>query len=183
MSRLALVIIIGLVPFLAVLIEWIGDSSISERHHTHHDTYLVPRSISSSLMLMMTFVGVLGLVSGWLCSVGVFSANAYVVNAFFASFLIVAFIMWVALRHYRVITFDDSLSVTPFIGRTKTIRYVDIQRMNWLQSYLGNGYRSLLVYTKKDRIFLWGTLDLEQILTRINRFDVIHHQETGGTLS
>lgn len=178
MGTFALVIVIGLVPLLSVLIEWIGDSGISERHHSHHDTYLVPRSISSTLMLMMTFVGVLGLVAGWLCSVGVFTADAISVYTFFASFLVVAFIMWLGIRRYRVTTFADSLNVTPFFGSTKKIRYDEIQRMRWLRSYLGSGYRSLLIYGQSTHAFLWGTLDLEQILSRINRFDVMSHNET-----
>lgn len=178
MGTFALVIVIGLVPLLSVLIEWIGDSGISERHHSHHDTYLVPRSISSTLMLMMTFVGVLGLVAGWLCSVGVFTADAISVYTFFASFLVVAFIMWLGIRRYRVTTFADSLNVTPFFGSTKKIRYDEIQRMRWLRSYLSSGYRSLLIYGQSTHAFLWGTLDLEQILSRINRFDVMSHNET-----
>ena len=39
-------------PVAAFAIEWSGDTGLSERHHSHHDTYFVPRSLTTSLVLM-----------------------------------------------------------------------------------------------------------------------------------
>lgn len=163
----------------AIVIEWSGDASLSERHHSHHDTYFVPRSLTTSLVLMMVFVGVLGIVIGWLCLVGVFKADARVVFAFFFTFLVVSFLMWGAIRRYRVSTYEDRLRVTPFIGRTETIMYTDIDRMTWSRRSFGTSYRNLHIYAGTRKVFLWGTIDLEQILARINRFDVLEGSDTG----
>jgi len=163
----------------AIVIEWSGDTSLSERHHSHHDTYFVPRSLTTSLVLMMVFVGVLGVVVGWLCLVGVFAADATIVFSFFFTFLVVSFVMWVAIRRYCVSTYEDRLRVTPFVGRAETLMYADIDRMAWSRKSFGTSYRNLHIYAGGKDVFLWGTIDLEQILARINRFDVLEGAGSG----
>jgi hypothetical protein len=87
----------------------------------------MPRSISSAFMLMMVFVGMLGLVVGWLCSIDIFMSDPQVLHSFFASFLSVTFLMWLCVRRYRVMTFDDRLQVRPALGFTRTVRYDEIR--------------------------------------------------------
>lgn len=173
MGSWALIAIIAAVPILAMAVEWFGDVGITERHHSHHDTYLIPRSISSALMLMMLFVSMLGLAVGWLCSVGVFTADVIAVHSFFASFLVVACAMWLGVRRYRVVTFDDRLQVRPFVGPSRSLKYASITRIRWKRHLFSNNYRSLQVISNDKSLLLWGMLDLEQILVRINRFDVL----------
>lgn len=171
MTHVLAMLIIAAVPVLAVLIEWFGDNGIMERHHSHHDTYLVPRSIPSSLMLMMVFVGVLGLVVDWLCDVGVFHADDLVIGAFFSTFLSVVFILWLGIRRYRVTTTDDGLEVRNFVGSTRSVAYADITEMCRTHRRISN-YPSIRVYAGRRSFFLWGLLDLDQILDRIDRYDV-----------
>ncbi len=175
------VVFLGIVavalPVAAFAIEWSGDTGLSERHHSHHDTYFVPRSLTTSLVLMMLFAGTLGVVVGWLCSVGVFAASPLVVFSFFCTFVAVSFAMWLAIRRYCVVTYADRLRVTPFVGAPKTVMYAEIDRMVWQQRSATTGYRNLRIYAGQTEVFLWGIIDLEQILGRIDRFDVL---EAGG---
>ncbi len=164
-------------PVAAFAIEWSGDTGPSERHHSHHDTYFVPRSLTTSLVLMMLFAGTLGVVVGWLCSVGVFAASPLVVFSFFCTFVAVSFAMWLAIRRYCVVTYADRLRVTPFVGAPKTVMYAEIDRMVWQTRSATTGYRNLRIYAGPTEVFLWGIIDLEQILGRIDRFDVL---EAGG---
>ena len=55
-------------PIFALLFEHVGNVRISERHHRHHDTYVVPVAFTRGLVLAMAFMSVLGLVLGWLCA-------------------------------------------------------------------------------------------------------------------
>ena len=55
-------------PIFALLFEHVGNVRISERHHRHHDTYVVPVPFTRGLVLAMAFMSVLGLVLGWLCA-------------------------------------------------------------------------------------------------------------------
>ena len=166
-------------PVAAFAIEWSGDTGLSERHHSHHDTYFVPRSLTTSLVLMMLFAGTLGVVVGWLCLVGVFAADATIVFSFFFTFLVVSFVMWAAIRRYCVSTYEDRLRVTPFVGRAETLMYAAIDRMAWSRKSFGTSYRNLHIYAGGKDVFLWGTIDLEQILARINRFDVLEGASSG----
>lgn len=171
--NLLLGIMIAALPLTALVIEWLGDTGLSERHHGHHDTYLVPRSMTATLVLMMVFVGALGDVAGWLCHVGVFSADPTIVFAFFLMFLSVSLAMWAGIRRYRVVTYADHMCVTPFAGWTKTLVYAQVTRMVWTHRSFVTSYRNLRVYAGEKSAFLWGTIDLEQVLARINRFDVL----------
>ena len=174
MSYTALAVISVVVPVLAVIIELMGSAGISDRHHSHHDSYGLPAAFSRALVVGMVFMGVTGALLGWLSRIGVFLADQSVMIAFFAAFLIVLFAIWLAMRRYRVATYSDRLTVTPFIGRAVTVRYADIERMEWMGVRLGTGYRNLGIYADgRRRAVLWGLLDIEQILVRIDRFDVL----------
>ena len=39
----------AVLPVLACLVEWAGSVGISERHHSHHDTYVISSALSRSL--------------------------------------------------------------------------------------------------------------------------------------
>jgi hypothetical protein len=166
-------------PVLAALIERIGSVGISERHHSHHDTYVLSSAFSRALVLAMLFMGLMGIILGWLCSVGVFVANAVVILSFFVAFLTVMFVLWITIRRFKVALFDDQMVVTPFVGGDVTVGYADIDSMEWTGFRKGTGYRDLAIYVgDKKVITLVGVLDLEQVLVHINRFDVLGHSSS-----
>lgn len=162
------------IPLSAALMIWIDAGSIFERHHSHHDTYVVARTFSWTLMFAMIFMGSLGILLGWLCLVGVFNASAPVVLGFFDAFLGVSMGFWLILRRYKVVTYDERMEVTPFFGRMTTILYKDISAMEWVPSLLMPSSRNIRVFVgHRRRALLWAGLDLDQILIRVNRFDAI----------
>lgn len=179
MSTEILVCVTAGVPLLAVVLEWIANSDLSERHHRNHDTYVVSGILLRTLVMTMAFMGILGLVLAWLCDVGVFEASPPVLLSFFAAFLGVSLVILLALRHYQVVTFDDRMHVTPFLGRRREVLYKDIERMEWSRPNSLVGYQSVRVWRHGDDrpITLWGTLDVEQILMRVNRFDVLENPD------
>ena len=161
-------------PILSMLIEWIVGVRLSERHHSRHDTYVISTALTGALSLAMLFMGMLGLLLSWLCWIGVFRANMTTMIGFFSSFVVVMFVMWAALRHYRVATFDDHLEVTPFVGKKRIIRYADIERMSWAKPFGISPNRSILIQADGEvKAVLVGTFDLDQILLSINRNDVL----------
>jgi hypothetical protein len=163
-----------LIPVVAGIMLWATSGDISERHHSHHDTYVMASTLSWSLVFSMVFMGALGILLEWLCMVGVFRANGVVVLGFFDAFLIVAFVYWLLLRRYKVVTYDDEMVVTPFLGKTVVIRYKDISAMEWTTSIITPKSRNVRVFVgHQRRALLWSVLDLNQILVRINRFDVL----------
>ena len=168
------VMVCSVLPGVAMLVEWIISTRLSERHHSSHDTYVIPFALTGALSLSMFFMGLLGLVLSWLCFVGVFKADNTVMLGFFASFVLVMFVMWCALRRYRVATFDDHLEMTPFVGRKCTVRYADIDKMTWSRPFGFSGNRGILIMEDGDvKGVLVGTFDLDQVLLRINRNDVL----------
>ena len=176
-QRMILWVLVALcvvLPSVATLAEWFISTGLSERHHSRHDTYVIPFALTGALSLAMFFMGLLGLILGWLCYVGVFRADITTMIGFFASFVTVMFVMWAALRRYRVATFDDHLEATPFIGKMRTIRYADIERMSWSKPSVISPNRSILIQVDGEvqAVFV-GTFDLDQILLRINRNDVL----------
>ncbi|MDO4536853.1 MAG: hypothetical protein Q4B54_01735 [Coriobacteriales bacterium] len=173
MPALLTVIAVG-IPLIATLHVWMSDGNIAERHHSHHDTYMIASSLILTLMFAMIFMGALGALLGWLCSVGVFEARIGVVLIFFDAFLISTFIYWALLRRYKVVTYDDYMEVTPFFGHMERIAYSDISTMEWTPSLIMPNYRNVRVFVgHRRRALLWCGLDLDQILIRINRFDAI----------
>lgn len=169
-----LAIVCAVIPLLATFVLRMHDEGFSERHHSHHDTYMVSVSLTWTLVLAMFVMGALGLLLGWLCSISVFEANSSVVMGFFDAYLLVSFFCWVLLVRYKVVTYDDYMEVTPFVGRTTTVAYADITALRWTPSILFQGKRSIRVYVgEKQRALLWCALDLDQILIRMNRFEVL----------
>ncbi len=176
MMYYVLVAICAIVPLLAIVVEWLTGSGISERHHSHHDTYLMPRSMTGVLVISMAFMGVLGILLGWLCRVGVFVADDTAMISFFASFVVVMCVMWLAMRRYRVSTYDDHMDVVPYFGRVRTIRYADIDQLLWSRPNFMMRGRSISVIVDGDvKAVLNSTFDLDQILIRINRNDVLEN--------
>lgn len=162
------------IPMLSALIVWASDADISERHHSHHDTYVIANTFSWGIVFAMAFMGALGVLLTWLCVLSVFEVDSIVVLAFFGAFHVTAFALWVMLRRYKVVTFDDFMTVTPFFGPTVTIRYEDISAMEWVTSLTALQDRSVSVFVgHRRRALLRPMVDLEQILIRIDRFDVL----------
>jgi hypothetical protein len=128
------------------------------------------------MVFALVFMGALGTLLGWLCIIGVFQTRAETVLVFFDSFLVVSFVYWLLLRRYKVVTYEDRLEVTPFMGRRQTIAYADISALEWAPSLMIANGRNVRVFVgHRRRALLWGALDLEQILIRINRFDVLEN--------
>lgn len=165
-----------LIPATAVVFLLFRDAGIAERHHSHHDTYLVAGTLIWSMVFALVFMGTLGALLGWLCMIGVFQTNAETVLVFFDSFLVVAFVYWLFLRRYKVVTYEDHLEVTPFMGRRQSINYADISSLEYSPSFIITNGRNINVFVgNRRRALLWSALDLEQILIRINRFDVLEN--------
>ena len=96
--------------------------------------------------------------------------------AFFASFSVVMFMAWYILSRYKVSLFDDEMIVVPFFGPEFTIRYQDIQRMEWFGGRRGTGFKDLLIWTSDtSKVRLSGMMGLDQVLLKIDRFDVLAH--------
>ena len=164
----------AVIPLLATFVFRVQDEGFSERHHSHHDTYVVSMSLTWTLVLAMFVMGALGILLGWLCSISVFETNSAVVMGFFDAYLLVSFLCWVCLVRYKVVTYDDYMAVTPFIGRTHAVTYAHITAMKLIPSVLIKGKRNIRVYEgDKKRALLWCGLDLDQILIRINRFETL----------
>ena len=174
MGGVFLVAVAVLMPLLAVLVEHVGNVRISERHHSHHDTYVVPVPFTRALVLMIVFMGVMGLFLAALCLDDVFAESSLVVLGFFDAFIATSFLLWWVLCRYKVSIFDDRMVVTPFVGREAEVRYADIDRMVWTGFRKGSGYRDLIVWARGRRAArLSGFVDLEQILMSIDRFDAL----------
>lgn len=173
-DSIALTVVAAGIPIAASLILIFGDAGISERHHSHHDTYMVSGTLTWSLVFAMIVMGSLGILLGWLCVLDAFTANSAVVMSFFDAFLVVSFLYWILLRRYRVVTYEDHMDVTPLFGRKTSIAYAEISGMEFVPSVLQPSARNLHVFVgQKRRAMLWGILDLDQILIRIDRYDAI----------
>lgn len=174
MTYLVLAAISAILPAYVMVMEWIVGTRLSERHHSKHDTYVISSALTGAIALAMLFMGVLGLVLSWLCRVGVFMVSEVTMQGFFSSFVLVMFVMWAALRRYKVATFDDHLEVTPYIGAKRSIRYDEIERLKWTSSLLPPVSKSIVVIVDGEpKAILIGTFDLDQILLQINRNDVL----------
>ena len=111
---------------------------------------------------------------GWLCDVGGFDASADVVMPFFSSFVIVLSVLWAFIRRYRASLYDDFMDVRPYVGCLRTVRYDQIERMEWVGVRCGTGFRTLVIHPSGERpVKLPGVLDLEHILARIDRDDAL----------
>lgn len=161
-------------PIVAALMEHFDDSGMSERHHSHHDTYMVSGALSRSVVASMAFAAIMGIVLSWLCNVGVFDVSGGVVPGFFLSYLVASFCMWAMMRRYRVVTYDDRMAVTPLVGPTAEVRYSDITSIRRMCPLGSAGSTSVRVWAHGRRAAtIWFAVDVEQILMRIDRFDVL----------
>lgn len=169
-----LVVIAVLVPALALFLEHAGNVRIAERHHRHHDTYVVPTGFTRAVVLAMTFLSVAGLVLSWVCLTDVSSTDPVIVLAFTDSFVVTGFVLWSVLCRYKVSVFGDRMVITPFLGKDVEVLYAQIERMEWVGVRRGSGMRSLEVYVGGARAArLSSIVDVSQILMSIDRFDVL----------
>lgn len=174
MTSKVLMVIAVAIPLVAAAIEWFASEDISERHHSHHDTFVIAPSIKRSLIIAMIFMGVTGIVLGWLCEIDVFEADPSVVLGFFVGFLAVTLVIWAFMRRYKLALYDDHMIVSPFVGPSAIVRYADISSMEWTGMRAGSGYRNLAIFVGGGKATtLWGGIDLDQVLMRIDRFDVL----------
>lgn len=172
-------IVVVAAPVIAAFLEHSGNVGISERRHSHHDTYVTPAALTRSLIIDMAFVSAIAVILGWLCYVNVFTSNPDIVMAFFASFSVVMFMAWYILSRYKVSLFDDEMVVVPFVGSEISINYQDIKRMEWVGGRRGSGFRDLLILTSNaSKVRLSGMIGLDQVLLKIDRFDVLAHSST-----
>ena len=173
----ALMLVAIVIPIIAAFFEAMSSAAgISERHHSHHDTFMVEASFSRAIIIAMFFMAIVGIILSWLCTVRVFNANSTVVISFFVAFIAVMFVMWAGMRRYRVSVYGDFMDITPFVGSNIHVVYKDIERMEWFGLRKGSGYRNLRIYENGRPVgMLWGVLDIEQILMRVDRFDVLGH--------
>jgi hypothetical protein len=179
MDPTQLVAVAVLIPFTASMFVFVSAGGISERHHRHHDTYVISSTLTLTLVFAMVFMGALGVLLGWLCMVGVFGVDPAIALAFFDAYLVISFLYWILLRRYKVVTYEDHMDVTPFFGRTVSISYKSISAMEWTPSVLMRNSRNVRVYVgHRRRALLWSGLDLDQILIRIDRFDAIDSLST-----
>ncbi|MGI6229876.1 MAG: hypothetical protein ACOYJL_03060 [Tractidigestivibacter sp.] len=164
-------------PVLAAVVEWLGSIGISERHHSHHDTFVISAALTHSIALAMVFMGVTGMLLVWLCEIGVFRADSMTILAFFSTFILVSFVAWLFLRRYRVSLYDDFMDVRPFVGNVRSVIYDEIESMEWTGLRTGSGYRDLVIYEDGEKyVRIPGMLNIEQILMRIDRYDVLARQ-------
>ena len=166
-------VVVGL-PLLAELVVLVSGTDISERHHLHHDTYAVSPVMSRTLVLVMVFMGVLGGLTGWLCHLGVFASDPIVPMGCFVSFQATLLLVCIAFTRYQVMLYDDYMIVRPPYGRRRTVPYADIKSMRWRKPHVGLRDRDLVIVLRGGRrIRLWGLVDVERMLLRIDRFDVL----------
>ena len=62
-------IVVVAAPVIAAVLEHSGNVGISERRHSHHDTYVTPAALTRSLIIDMAFVSAIAVILGWLCYV------------------------------------------------------------------------------------------------------------------
>ena len=168
------VIVAMVFPLLALFLERSGSVRFAERHHRHHDTYVVPAGFTRALVLAMVFVSVAGIVLSWVCLTDVSDTDPVIVLAFSDAFVVTSFALWWVLCRYKVSVFEDRMVVTPFLGPDAEVLYSQIDRMEWVGIRRDSGMRSLDVYVGGARAArLSSMVDVAQILMSIDRFDVL----------
>lgn len=174
MTEAVLLALAVIVPGVAVVLEHVGDARISERHHSHHDTYVVPVSLPRSIVTAMVFMGLLGVVVGGLALLGLVATRPVVVLGFVDAFLVTCLAMWLGLCRYRVSVFGDGMVVTPIVGRRRWIAFDKIERLTWSGLRMESGFRSLVVWVDgRHAATLLGLVDLEQIIMGMDRYDLL----------
>ena len=125
------------VPVLAVVLEWMGSADISERHHSHHDTYVISPGLSHVLVNSMLIMAAAGIILGLLAFVDLFEEPPIVIMSFFVAYLVVAFVIWLFMTRYKVSVYEDRLEVTPMIGERRSVMFDEIESMRLVMPRLG----------------------------------------------
>lgn len=175
-------LVLSLVPGVAAALIGRANAPIRlvERHHSHHDTYVVPSDFLRALVVTMLLVGCLGFVLGAFSLAGAFGPSARCVLAFTDAFVWTFFGAWVVLMRYKVSLFEDRGEIVPLIGRSSCFFYSDIEKLGWRGRIRTSGYRDLVIVEKDGRrLRIWGIVDIEQILLHIDRFDVLEPLAAG----
>lgn len=174
MGDVLLVAVAVLVPLVALVLERAGNVRFTERHHSHHDTYVVSAPFRRSLVLAMAFMAALGLALACLSRRDVFIDDGALALGFADAFLVTCFVAWRLLCRYRVSTFGDCMAVTPLVGPQVWVGYDQIERLEWTGMRMESGFRSLAVWVGgRHVVTLLGIVDVEQIIMSIDRFDLL----------
>lgn len=168
-----LYILVAGIPFAATLIDWLGQT-MSERHHIHHDTYEPPAALFHSLVVVMVGMGLLGVVTGIVIDATMGGEHFLSVMAFFAMFEVVLFVLWFSMRRYKVVTYQDHMVVTPFVGKPVSVAYADITALRWCRIRFGFSDVSIEVYAGGKKVAkLWNGIDTDQVLMTTGRLDAL----------
>lgn len=210
MLIIALIILVVL-PLIVIARAWQQSGVLAERHHAHHDTYGISTTLLLCIAICVIFMSSIGICITSLCATNVFHSDAVCVGWFFVAFVVTVFVLWRVLSRYCVATYEEEMYITPLIGSTFVIPYKDISHMEWTSLIPGTSHQSLRISSTSSYLFadfvamsaqqaqsshaqehkqpcarpfsgiIWGIIDTEQILMRINRFDVL--SATKHTLS
>ena len=150
-----------------------GPLRLAERHHSHHDTYVVSPDFTRALVVATLMVGCIGVMLSLLCFMGVFLAGYLQVLAFTNAFAYTMFALWICLVRYKVALFEDHVVVTPCFGNEACLFYSDIVETEWVGVRRRSGYRDLRLIAKDDAVTVRGVVDIEQVLLHVDRFDVL----------
>ncbi len=181
--RVALLCILAVLPgALATILEHFGGPlRLAERHHSHHDTYVVSPDFTRSIVVAMLVVGCLGVLLAAFCFAGVFGGGHACVLAFTDAFTVTMFVSWLFLTRYKVSLFEDRCVITPFIGRDNCFFYSDVTSLDWAGLRRSSGYRDLVVTERNgNELRIWGIVDIEQVLLHMDRFDVLQPLAAAG---
>jgi hypothetical protein len=175
MSISFLVAITGGIPIFSAIFQIVSDTDIAERHHSHHDTYRASKTFTRMLVYAMGCMGGAGILVCLLQRLGLLDVDIPVAITFFCSFVVTTWAVWAMFGRYRVETYSDYLRVVPLLGRARVIPYDRICDIRTLGDPLWEGNPSVCVYERGRRTpaLLWNLLDVEQILMRINRPDLL----------
>lgn len=158
--------------------EWMGTYVMTERYHSHHDSFTTSTALTRSLAIAQVTLAVLASVLGYITRMGAFGARFELVATFFSPQVLLLFCLWLGLKRYKVSTFETQLVVRPPFGVTRVVAYKDIEKMAWSGVRMGSGLRSLCIWRKgtPHPVVLWAFVSLDQVLMRIDRFDVLEHE-------
>lgn len=151
-----------------------GPLRLAERHHSHHDTYVVPPDFTRALVVAMLVMGCVGVLLSAFCIVGMFDTDCAVVLAFTVGFTFTIFVLWLMLCRYKVALYEDRGVLTPFLGHDHFFFYNDVVAMDWMGIRRNSGYRDLVISLEDgQKLRIWGVIDIEQVLLHTDRFDVL----------
>lgn len=151
-----------------------GPLRLAERHHSHHDSYVVSPDFTRAIVVAMLVVGCLGVLLSTFSCVGVFGGGYACILAFTNAFCFTLLACWLLLCRYKVSLFEDRCVITPFLGRDNCFFYSDVRSLDWAGLRRSSGYRDLVVTDGNgNKLRIWGIVDIEQVLLHMDRFDVL----------